>query len=396
MALQPNSYALLSMKIVTEEELIENGYIIIKEGKITDFGPINEYTNDNNLPQIHLSEELYAAPGFIDLHIHGLNGSDVMDASTDCIKNMAKTLPKEGTTSFLATTITQEKSELGRALQNVNSFIPCQNQSDVGSEVLGVHLEGPFINEKRAGAQPPAFILEPSVETFRHFQSESGNHIKLVTLAPEEKNGLELVKHLSDTGVIASIGHSDALYAEVVKAIEAGAEHITHFFNGMRGSHHREPGVAGAGLAHPELFLEMIVDGIHVHPAMVKATFLAKGVDHILLITDSMRAKWLDDGEYELGGQKVIVENNTALLEDGTLAGSVLKMNDAVRNMKQFTDCTMQEAIQMATANPAKRLHVWDRKGSISIGKDADIVILDEEMQVKMTFCKGILSYKGE
>ncbi|WP_404449769.1 N-acetylglucosamine-6-phosphate deacetylase [Sutcliffiella horikoshii] len=396
MTSKQNSYSLLSMKIVTEEEVIENGYLIIKQGKIADFGHLNHYTNDENLTEIHFSEELYASPGFIDIHIHGLNGADVMDANIESLISMAETLPKEGTTSFLATTITQDKKELEKALRNVNSFISSLNQRDVGSEALGVHLEGPFINEIRAGAQPPAFILEPSIETFRHFQSESGHHIKLVTLAPECKNGLELVKYLSDTGVIASIGHSDALYTEVVKAMEAGAEHITHFFNGMKGSHHREPGVAGAGLALPELFLELIADGIHVHPAMVKATFLAKGVDKILLITDSMRAKWLDDGEYELGGQKVMVENQTALLEDGTLAGSVLKMNDAVRNMKRFTDCTIQEAIQMASANPAKRIHAWDRKGSIAIGKDADIVILDEDMHVKMTFCKGILSYKGE
>ncbi|NLP53075.1 N-acetylglucosamine-6-phosphate deacetylase [Bacillus sp. RO1] len=394
MASQSNSYSLLAMKIVTGEEVIKNGYLTIKEGKISDFGPITHYSNDENLPEIHLSEDLYASPGFID--IHGLNGADVMDATRDSIMTMATTLPKEGTTSFLATTITQEKAALEKALQTVSSFISSQHLDHVGSEVLGVHFEGPFINEKRAGAQPPAYILEPSVETFRHFQVESGNHIKVVTLAPEGRDGLELVKYLSDTGVISSIGHSDALYTEVVKAMEAGAEHITHFFNGMRGSHHREPGVAGAGLAHPELFLEMIADGIHIHPAMVKATFLAKGVDNILLITDSMRAKWLEDGEYELGGQKVFVENHTALLEDGTLAGSVLKMNDAVRNMKKFSDCTIQEAIQMASVNPAKRLKVWDRKGSIAIGKDADIVILDEEMQVKMTFCKGNLSYKGE
>ena len=394
MTSKQNSYSLLSMKIVTEEEVIENGYLIIKQGKIADFGHIDQYTNDGNLTEIHLSEELYASPGFIDIHIHGLNGADVMDATFDSMKFMAETLPKEGTTSFLATTITQDKKELTKALRNVNSFISSLNQ--IGSEALGVHLEGPFINEVRAGAQPPAFILEPSIETFRHFQSESGHHIELVTLAPECKNGLDLVNYLSDTGVIVSIGHSDALYSDVVKAMEAGAEHVTHFFNGMRGSHHREPGVAGAGLAHPELSLELIADGIHVHPAMVKATFLAKGADRILLITDSMRAKWLDDGEYELGGQKVMVENQTALLEDGTLAGSVLKMNDAVSNMKKFTDCTIQEAIQMASANPAKRLDVWDRKGSIAIGKDADIVILNEEMHVKMTFCKGILSYKGE
>jgi N-acetylglucosamine-6-phosphate deacetylase len=182
----------------------------------------------------------------------------------------------------------------------------------------------------------------------------------------------------------------------MMEAMSAGARHITHFYNGMRGSHHREPGVAGAGLAHPELYLEIIADGIHVHPAVVKASYLTKGPDKILLITDSMRAKWLNNGEYDLGGQKVKVEDKTALLEDGTIAGSVLKMNEAIKNMMDYTGCSLQEAVQMASSNPAKRLNVWDRKGSIAVGKDADLVIVDEEMQVKMTYCNGKLSYKGE
>lgn len=204
------------------------------------------------------------------------------------------------------------------------------------------------------------------------------------------------MRHLNDTGVIASIGHSDALYPVMEEAIQAGATHVTHFYNGMRGIHHREPGVVGGGLAHEELFVELIADGIHVHPAVMKATYHTKGADRIILITDSMRAKWLEDGEYDLGGQKVSVTGNTALLEDGTLAGSLLKMNEALRNMKEFTNCSLPELIQMACANPARQLNVWDRKGSIHAGKDADIVILDESLNVHLTLCKGVVTYRNE
>ena len=390
-----DSCALLSVGVMSEELFIENAFIKIKDGKILDFGEMDQFSNHENLKEIRLHNELIAIPGFIDVHIHGLNGSDVMDATEDALHSMASTLPKEGTTSFLATTITQDKIHISEALKNIHTFMEKQ-RNPYESEMIGVHLEGPFINAKRAGAQPKAFILNPSVDVFKQFQSDSGNSIKIVTMAPEQESGVDLINFLTESGITTSIGHSDALYTEMLKAISAGAEHITHFYNGMRGNHHREPGVVGAGLAHPELHLEIIADGIHVHPAVVKATYLTKGTDRILLITDSMRAKWLNNGEYDLGGQKVKVEDKTALLEDGTIAGSVLKMNEAVKNMMDYTGCSMQEAVQMASENPAKRLKIWDRKGSIAIGKDADLVIVNEEMQVKMTFCNGQLSYKGE
>ncbi|KMJ58417.1 N-acetylglucosamine-6-phosphate deacetylase [Bacillus sp. LL01] len=392
-----NSYALLFMKIVMEDEIIEHGYIKISNRKIAELGHMEQYSNPEKLEEVHIHKELLAVPGFIDIHIHGLNGADVMDATEEALISMATTLPKEGTTGFLATTLTQDKSLISTALQNIHAYMEKQtNNGSPSCELLGVHLEGPFINVKRAGAQPTPFILEPNVPIFEQFQSDSGNNIRIVTMAPELTEGIVLVEFLTKSGVITSIGHSDALYSEMLEAMKAGAEHITHFYNGMRGNHHREPGVAGTGLAHPELFLEMIADGIHVHPAVVKATYLAKGADGMLLITDSMRAKWLKNGEYDLAGQKVKVQNKSALLEDGTIAGSVLKMNEAVKNMMDYTGCSMNHAVQMASSNPAKRLNVWDRKGSIAVGKDADIVIVDDEMQVKMTFCNGQLSYKGE
>ncbi|TYS67801.1 N-acetylglucosamine-6-phosphate deacetylase [Sutcliffiella horikoshii] len=391
-----NSYALLSVNLIKENTIQQNGFIKVKEGKIFEIGAMDQYQNTENFQEIRLSSDLFASPGFIDIHIHGLNGSDTMDASEESLKTMCATLPKEGTTSFLATTITQERSDIEAALRTVNNYLKKDKNQLIGSELLGIHLEGPFISPKRAGAQPLEHIVKPDIQLFESWQTESGNHIKVVTMAPEQPNGIEFVHHLTENKIITSIGHSDAVYHEMLDAMEAGAEHVTHFYNGMRGSHHREPGVVGAGLAHEELLIEMIADGIHVHPAVVKATYLAKGPDRILLITDSMRAKWLEDGEYELGGQKVAVANNTALLENGTLAGSVLKMNEGLRNMKKFSGCTLEEAVRMASTNPAKRLNVWERKGSIEVGKDADIVIMNQNFEVKMTFCNGQLVYKGE
>jgi N-acetylglucosamine-6-phosphate deacetylase len=391
-----NSYSLLSVNLIKEETIQQTGFIKVKEGKIFEIGAMDQYQNNENLREIRFSSDMYAAPGFIDIHIHGLNGADTMDASEESLKTMAATLPQEGTTSYLATTITQERSEIEAALRTINNYLKIEKNDSIGSELLGIHLEGPFISPKRAGAQPLEHIVNPDIQLFESWQAESGNQIKVVTMAPEQQNGIEFIHHLTKNKIITSIGHSDAIYHEMIDAMEAGAEHVTHFYNGMRGSHHREPGVVGAGLAHDDLLVEMIADGIHVHPAVVKATYLAKGADKILLITDSMRAKWLEEGEYELGGQKVEVANNTALLENGTLAGSVLKMNEALRNMKKFTGCTLEEAVRMASTNPAKRLNVWERKGSIEVGKDADIVIMDQNCEVKMTFCKGQLVYKGE
>ncbi|MBM7622129.1 N-acetylglucosamine-6-phosphate deacetylase [Bacillus tianshenii] len=388
-----NNFVLMGMKAILDKTVMEDSYIKISDGKITEVGTMSEYQKNEDFKEVRLPSKLFASPGFIDIHIHGLNGSDVMDASSKAIENMTVTLPQEGTTSFLATTITQDPVEIEAALQNVNQY---SKTIANGAELLGIHLEGPFISPKRAGAQPVAHIMEPDKDTFMKWQEISGNLIKVVTLAPEERGGIQLVKHLNETGVIASIGHSDALYPVMEEAIQAGATHVTHFYNGMRGIHHREPGVVGAGLAHEELFVELIADGIHVHPAVIKATYHTKGADRIILITDSMRAKWLEDGEYELGGQKVTVSDNTALLEDGTLAGSLLKMNEALRNMKEFTNCSLPELVQMASSNPARQLNVWDRKGSIHVGKDADIVILDEQLNVHLTICKGVVTYRNE
>ncbi|MEH7223993.1 N-acetylglucosamine-6-phosphate deacetylase [Bacillus sp. JJ1566] len=383
-----------NLTIFSEEGIIEKGFIEIDGEKIKRVGQMADLPASDKDEVINFDDSYSLIPGMIDLHIHGASGADVMDATPEALETMTKVLPKEGTTSFLATTMTKTKEDIENAISNIADFIPKQN---VGSaEILGAHLEGPFLSPKRAGAQHPDNIINPDVELFKKWQSLSGENIRLVTLAPEEPGGLELTAHLKNTGVVASIGHSDAVYDEVKAAIEAGATHATHLFNGMRGIHHREPGVAGAVLLHDEVKCEMIVDGIHIAPKMVKFAYKNKGSEGSILVTDAMRAKCLGAGMYDLGGQEVIVNEERAVLKDGTLAGSILKLNDAVRNMMKFTDCSLQDITEMTAVNPAKQINMFDRKGSIKAGKDADLVIVNDQLEVIMTFCRGKLAYSNQ
>ncbi|MEH7384894.1 N-acetylglucosamine-6-phosphate deacetylase [Bacillus sp. JJ1521] len=382
-----------NLTIFSEDGIIEKGFIEVDGEKIKKVGQMADFQASEQDEVITFNESFSLLPGMIDLHIHGASGADVMDATPGALVTMSQTLPKEGTTSFLATTMTKSKEDIENAIGNIADFIPKQNPGH--AEILGAHLEGPFLSPKRAGAQHPGNIINPDVELFKKWQTLSGDNIRLVTLAPEEPGGLELTAHLKDTGVVASIGHSDAVYDQVEVAIEAGVTHATHLFNGMRGLHHREPGVAGAVLLHDEVKCEMIVDGIHIAPKMVKFAYKNKGSKGSILITDAMRAKCLGAGMYDLGGQEVSVNGERAVLNDGTLAGSILKLNDAVRNMMKFTDCSLQDITEMTAVNPAKQINVFDRKGSIKAGKDADIVIVNDQLEVIMTFCRGRLAYSN-
>ncbi|MEH7381159.1 N-acetylglucosamine-6-phosphate deacetylase [Bacillus sp. JJ1533] len=382
-----------NLTIFSEDGIIKKGFIEIEGKKIKKVGQMADFQTSDKDEVISFDESYSLLPGMIDLHIHGAGGSDVMDATQEALDTMTKILPKEGTTSFLATTMTKTKEDIENAIGTIADFIPKQHPGH--AEILGAHLEGPFLSPKRAGAQHPDNIINPDVELFKKWQSVSGDNIRLVTLAPEEPGGLELTAHLKNTGVVASIGHSDAVYDEVEAAIEAGVTHATHLFNGMRGIHHREPGVAGAVLLHDEVKCEMIVDGIHIAPKMVKFAYKNKGSEGSILVTDAMRAKCMNPGTYDLGGQEVIVNEERAVLKDGTLAGSILKLNDAVRNMMRFADCSLEDITVMTAVNPAKQINVFDRKGSIKAGKDADIVIVNDQLEVIMTFCRGKLAYSN-
>ncbi|MCU6603972.1 N-acetylglucosamine-6-phosphate deacetylase [Peribacillus frigoritolerans] len=388
------TFIINNLMVHSEKETYKNGYIKVVDGKIAEVGPASQYKQDDDAKVITLSPDYQVIPGAIDIHIHGASNSDAMDATHDALSTMAKTLPKEGTTSFLATTMTQSTQAIESALLNAGKYI--ENQTQENAEIVGVHLEGPFISPARKGAQPEDYIVDPDVTLFKRWQEMAENQIKLVTLAPEQPNGLDLAAHLRGTGIVASIGHSDATYDQIDEAIQAGTTHVTHLYNGMRGLHHREPGVLGAAYLRDELYVELIADGIHCRPEMIKLAYNQITSERMILITDSLRAKWLEKGTYDLGGQPVNVDETKATLSDGTLAGSILKMNDAIKNTMEYTGCSMTDIIKMTAENPAKQLRIFDRKGSIQVGKDADLVILNDRLDVEMTFCRGNLAFKKE
>lgn len=369
--------------------IIENKWIVLESETV--FGDL---VVENNIIQSIQKKEPnksipveYVMPGFIDLHIHGSNGYDAMDYDKDSVMNMALSLVKEGTTAFLPTTMTQTKENIEQALTNIANYIPKQNPN--AAMVLGIHLEGPFIHKGAAGAQPLNCIIEANTTLFDHFQSISKHNIKKVSLAPDIEGAIPMIEHLKTTGVVASIAHTKANYATVLKAIEAGASSLTHTYNAMTPLHHRDVGVVGAALLHDELNAELIYDLIHVSIPAAQILLKAKGVDGISLITDSMRAKYLAPGIYDLGGQSVHIKNNEARLVDGTLAGSILKMNEGVKNLIQTLNMTPSMASKLASLNPAKQLKVDHLMGSIEVGKLANLVILNQDYDVIHTIING-------
>ena len=348
--------------------------------------------NGGDIEPIFTTDKTVVA-GFIDEHIHGADGADAMDGSVAALKTISDCLVKEGTTGFLATTMTQSKENIVKALSAVKTVM--EKGDFTGAQILGVHLEGPFISVKHVGAQPIEYVEKPSVKTFKEYNATAGGNIRIITLAPEVDGGLELVEYLAKNGVVASIGHTDAKYADVAAAVKAGATNITHTFNAQTGIHHREIGVAGSALLTDEVNCEMICDTIHVSVPAIKLTIKNKPHDKFTLITDSMRAKDLPDGESELGGQKVFVKNGEARLKDGTLAGSVLKMNVAVKNLVEKCGVPFTDAIDFATVNPAKNIGVFDKLGSIEVGKKANLTVLDDDFNVLFTVVDGKLVYKA-
>ncbi|MFZ3588964.1 N-acetylglucosamine-6-phosphate deacetylase [Bacillus sp. DJP31] len=374
------------------ETIRPNCSLLIENGKIQDIGEsISEDVDEVK----EIPEGYHVIPGMIDIHIHGAAGHDAMDATLESLKGMCHYLPSEGVTGFLPTTMTQSIETIEQALSTIASYTRNEELQD-GAEVLGVHLEGPFLSEKRAGAQPVKYMLEADAKQFQRWQELSGDQIKIVTLAPEKDKDFRLIQHLHSTGVVASVGHCDAAYEVFAQAVDHGLSHATHLYNQMRGIHHREPGVVGGVYLHDNVTAELIVDGIHVSPEMIKLTTKIKGFDSLIMITDSMRAKGLAEGVYELGGQKVKVENGEARLEDGTLAGSILRMDEALSNIMSYTGCSLLEVVRMTSYNSACKIGVLDRKGSLEVGKDADIVVLNKDYQVVMTFCLGKLVYHQE
>lgn len=332
----------------------------------------------------------FVLPGFIDLHVHGGMGADTMDATPDALATMAQFFAEQGVTGFCPTTMTAPHEQILKAVKNVAAAAPLY-ASTPGARVLGIHVEGPYISPLFPGAQPAEYIQEPSLEKFNALLD--AGPIALITLAPEMNGAAELIKFARDKGVVAVIGHTDASYEECVAAVEWGASQATHTYNAMSGLHHRRPGTLGAVLSLDEIDAQLIADNIHVHPAAMKILSRCKGADRTILITDAMRAAGLDEGNYTLGGQKVTVTEGACRLEDGTLAGSILTMDQALRNFMAATGLSLDQAWAATSRNAARSLGLDDRLGSIGEGYWADIVLLDERYEVVATIVGGEVAY---
>lgn len=378
-----DSFWIQSEQVVTPEGL-QPLAVFISEGRIQRLA----LEPDNDCPVEKADPRHYLIPGMIDMHIHGAKDADVMDGSPAALKTIREALAAEGATAFLATTMTESSERIEAALTAVQHEMQTQEAQE-GAEILGVHLEGPFISSDKMGAQNGGFIQAPSAVVLDQWIQKTGVRVALVTLAPENPGASELIQYCVDNHIVASIGHSKASFDCAKAAFDTGISHCTHLYNAMTGFNHREPGVAAAVLSDERVLAELIVDGVHVHPAICELTLKVKGLAHLALVTDAMRAKCMPDGEYSLGGQAVFVKDGAARLSDGVLAGSVLTMNRALANLLKFTGCSIEEAVQLTATNPAKQLDVYDRKGSIEVGKEADLVLLDAEYAVVETWCRG-------
>ena len=341
--------------IMTPFQKIKNGIILIEDGIIKAVGEKCKIKTPSDTRIIN-AEGRTLLPGFININEHGNGERETLDDTYESINRVSKIKAKYGTTSLLLTTISAPQDNLLKSGRAVKETI---ERGTEGANVLGLHLEGPYINAEKKGGHNEKYIREPSLEEFNEVVEASGSNVKIVTLAPEVEGGVEFVKSVCQRGIVASIGHSNATYHEVVKAAEAGISHACHAYNGMRAFHHREPGTIGAVLTIDEITNEIISDGKHVHPAAVKLLVRCKKLDRIILVT----------------------------------AGSVLTMNVAVRNVMDFVGLSLQDAVRMATINPAERVGMSDRKGSLEVGKDADIAIVDDDLNIYMTMIKGRIVY---
>lgn len=343
--------------------------------------------------EIELPENAVVLPGFIDEHIHGAGGSDAMDGNTKDLAIIAETVAKEGTTTFLATTMTQSKENILKAMRAVKEYREAAGEQ--GARIAGVHLEGPFIAAAHKGAQPLEYVAAPDAKTFDEYNAACGNAIKIITLAPETDGALDFIRHIVAQGTVVSIGHTGAKYAEVKAAMEAGATNVTHTYNAQSPLHHREIGVVGSALLLEDLYCELICDTIHVSVPAMQLLVKNKRADKLALITDAMRAKGLADGVSELGGQTVYVKGGEARLADGTLAGSVLRMNRALQNMVEKVGVPLTQAVDYCTINPARTLKMENEAGSIAEGKRADFAVLNDKFDVLYTVRDGKIIYKA-
>lgn len=361
--------------------------ILIEKGTITKIGQIDSSAGCNNTLD---AQDKIIAPGFIDIHIQGAGGADILDASAEALKAISQTCARFGTTSFLATTVfkpEQKNQHLTVAAENVGRDLG-------GANLLGIHLEGPFISPQKKGMILPECICPPSLKVLDEILDITNGHLRMMTIAPELPDSTQIIKRLRDSDVIASFGHSNATYQQTLDGFNAGISHVTHLFNAMPSLHHRAPGPLVAIFQTKHVTAQLITDGVHIHPAVLKFAFETLGTNRIIPITDGMQAIGLGDGKFIYNGIEYKSKNGTARYKDGTLIGTTLGLSQLLEKLIAFTGCPLDVAINAVTQNPAGLLGIEDKKGTIALGKDADLVLLDHDHSVHTTIVAGKIVFQ--
>lgn len=378
---------ILGANLLTPEAALPNHSLVIEQGQIVS---ISSAPLELDAPTLN-ARGLTVVPGFIDIHTHGGDGADVMDATPEAIYTIARFLARHGVTSYLPTTITASAESTRKAIANLRNLPQPAN----GAHHLGIHLEGPYLRYEQRGAQPAAHLRNPNPAEYADWFSD--NFVRLITLAPELEGAQELIRRATAAGVEIALGHSSANEAVTRSALNLGARQATHIFSGMPALHHRLLNVLSVALTDDRLYAQAIVDGIHIHPDVVRLLVRVKSPRRLILISDSIRAAGLGDGEYDLGGETVRVQNGvTRRAYDGGLAGSTLTMDAALRNVMKFSNLSLAEVLPMATSVPAEAMGWGGRKGVIRIGADADLVFLDENFNVCLTMVGGQIVYQTQ
>lgn len=381
-----------NINIVLTNCVIEQSWVEIIDGIIHDIGTERSAVPTDILasnPEVIDGNGGYLLAGFIDVHVHGGANEDFMDATQTSLDKITRMHMEHGTTTILATTVTGSEAQLDHVIREVAAY---NSKPMPNAQLIGVHLEGPFVNPKWKGAQNEIYMVEPQHEWLEKWQREYPGQIKMQTLAPEINGAYAYIEALTKHGIVAACGHTDATYAQIEEAVTYGLKHAVHTYNAMKGLHHREPGTLGAVMTLPSIMAEVIADGKHVHPVAIKLLLQAKGVEGVLLVTDAMAAAGMPDGEYKIGELDVIVKDRTARLTmDGSLAGSTLTMIEGYRYLVEKVGLTLSEASQLASLNPARVLGLEDSYGSIAKGKRADLVITSPSLSVEQVIIAGEL-----
>ncbi|MEL6406276.1 MAG: N-acetylglucosamine-6-phosphate deacetylase [Chloroflexota bacterium] len=377
-------------KIITATTPLERGWLLVEDTKISAMGSGNAPSFDNTT-RID-ANGLKLMPGFIDVHVHGGVGHETMDATPDAIREMATFYARHGVTGYLPTTWTESREKIMKTLEIVSEM---QGAQPNGATILGLHLEGPYLDMAKRGAQLESQVRRAEREEALAFLDM--DIIKLLALAPEyEENGW-LIEECRQRGVTVSAAHTSATHDQMQEAINQGITHATHTFNAMVGIHHREPGGVGALLTRPEVYCELIADTIHVHPTVMQILYACKGADRVVLITDAVRVAGFADGEYQKDdNRRVVVKDGAVRLPDGTLSGSTLTMDRALRNFMQATGEPLEKIWQTSSLNAARSLNMSSQKGSLEVGKDADLILVDSDITVHLTIAEGRIVYQLE